>query len=318
MFNYFEAYRKYLSYTLSLPERTIRALASLVGGVSLLLTHTFFPQSLRGSTTYRIFVGNLQRFIVEKIAQMPLAQEVGQNPSNVSNDYLQRKVVGTALEAAGLLTLHFSPVWVFAVAGDVVGGSKVFLNELVDQLKKNGVIAEETRITTLTDLLDAMQQATSKSAVIVDTPPLSRRELGHLSNEIMTSYRRVFAGTTNLLPRMENVWRQMRAFSAREQISLERLEGIMTIDLARLAQKSVGTMFAISQAGGGLVGETVLESYIVTLDTITKDGVEAYLDKHLDPFFRAAVQHFSPHKTSWTETLFTPKPSDDVDLSGPG
>lgn len=302
MFNFFEAYHKHFSYALSLPERTVRSLAAVVGGVSVLLTNTLFPESLRGTTTYNVFVGNLENFIVEKIAQVQHERPATPN-SPVTDDYLQRKVIGSALEAAGLLTLRFSPVWVFAIAGDVVGGSKIFLDRLVAELKQNGIIAEETQINTLTDLLEALQEASSKSVTIIDTPPLSRAELSQLSHEIVSSYQRVFAGTTNLLPRMENIWGRMCYFSVRQHISLERLAGVMTIDVATIVNKSVNTAFTVSEVSGGLFGEKILESYVVILNKIASDGLEAYLDERLAPFMTAAFAHFHPSKKSWTEEL---------------
>jgi hypothetical protein len=302
MFNFIEAYRKHFSYALSLPERTVRSLAAVVGGVSVLLTNTLFPESLRETTTYNVFVGNLENFIVEKIAQVQRDRPT-LSDMPVTDDYIQRKVVGSAFEAAGLLTLRFSPVWVFAIAGDVVGGSKIFLDRLVAELKRNNIIAEEVHINNLTDLLEAMQNASSKSVTLIDAPPLSRAELSQLSYEIIGSYQQVFAGTTNLLPRMENIWGRMRYFSARQHLSLERLAGVMTLDVANLVGKSVDAAFTVGEVGGGLFGEKILESYVVILNKIASDGLEAYLDERLAPFMTAAFGHFHPGKKSWTEAL---------------
>ena len=283
----------------------MRALASLVGGVSVLITTTLFPEALRDTTTYRVFVGNFERFIVEKIAQIQRDPPIEISILDVTDDYLQRKVIGSALEAAGLLTLHISPVWVFAIAGDVVGGSNLFLKRLTTQLKSNGVIAETTQVSELTDLLEAMQQATGKSARLVDTPPLSRQDLALFADELRTSYHQIFAKTTNLLPRMETIWRSMRSLSLREQISFSGLAGMMTLSLANAAEKGVTTAFTVGSVSGELFGEKILESYVVTLDKIISEGGDAYLDHHLGPFIEAAVGHFNPGKKSWTESLFS-------------
>jgi hypothetical protein len=194
-------------------------------------------------------------------------------------------------------------VWVFAIAGDVVGGSKIFLDRLVAELKRNNIIAEEVHINNLTDLLEAMQNASSKSVTLIDAPPLSRAELSQLSHEIVGSYQQVFAGTTNLLPRMENIWGRMRYFSARQHLSLERLAGVMTLDVANLVGKSVDAAFTVGEVGGGLFGEKILESYVVILNKIASDGLEAYVDERRAPFMTAAFGHFHPGKKSWTEAL---------------
>ena len=53
------------NYLLSLPERALRSAAALVGGTSLLLTETLLPDVLRETTTYRITIGDLQKWQVQ-------------------------------------------------------------------------------------------------------------------------------------------------------------------------------------------------------------------------------------------------------------
>ena len=69
MLNFFKALRERATYLASLPERTIRSLASVAGGTTMLLTETLFPEVLRDTTMYRIFVGDTQKFVIEKVAQ---------------------------------------------------------------------------------------------------------------------------------------------------------------------------------------------------------------------------------------------------------
>ena len=88
--------------------------------------------------------------------------------------------------------MRFSPLWVFAIAGDAAGGSKVFLNRLVEHLKENEIIPQEAKATELVDVLEAIQVASSKSATSIDTPPLSRKKLTELADEMKGSYMRVF------------------------------------------------------------------------------------------------------------------------------
>ena len=58
------AYNRLL-YTLSLPERGLRALASIIGGTTSLLTNVLLPDSLRQSTTYTVTIGLLQQYVIE-------------------------------------------------------------------------------------------------------------------------------------------------------------------------------------------------------------------------------------------------------------
>src|SRR5687767_6477538 len=146
MSSFFDSVRQQLAYMLSLPERTIRSLAALAGGSTTLLGDMLFPDALKGSALYKVFIGDTQRFVVEKVAQVQ--RDVNEKPSPITDDasYIPRKMVGSALEAAGLFALHLSPLWVLAFAADVAGGSNVFLARLIEQLKRNGVIPKQTEI----------------------------------------------------------------------------------------------------------------------------------------------------------------------------
>jgi len=297
--SFFKAARKRLMYVLSLPERTIRSLAALAGGTTTLLAETLFPKSFRGTTTYRVTIGLMQQFILERVAGMK--SEISEDQAKLGDDYVQRKMAGTALEAAGLLTMGSSPLWVFAILGDAAGGSKVFLNRLVKFLKENGVIAEETEATELIDVLEAVQEASSKIATTIDAPPLSREELSKLADEMKASYGRVFKSTTNLMPRLDAIWKNMEGLAHRENISIERLGGIMTVDAVSWSKKGMGIALATHRTGAELFDEKVLDSYKKTLAAASEQGIEKYMSDHMRPFMQSAKAHFDPAQKTWTE-----------------
>jgi hypothetical protein len=296
---FFEIVRQRLMYTLSLPERTLRSMAALLGGTSTLLAETLFPKSLRGTTSYRVTIGLMQQFIIEQVAGMKIKIDEDQN--QLGEDYVQRKMAGTALEAVGLLTMGYSPLWVFAILGDAAGGSKVFLNRLVEHLKENNIMAENIEATELVDVLDAVQDASRKSTTTIDTPPLSRAELARLADEMKSSYSRVFKSTTNLVPRLEALWKSMELLAMRENISIERLGGIMTVDAVLWSKRGVGFARATSQTGVELFDEKILDSYRKTLIATREQGIDTYMSAHMQPFMRAAKAHFDPAQKSWTE-----------------
>lgn len=299
----FDALRERVGYVFSLPERTIRSLAAIAGGTTSLLTETLFPDVLRGTTLYKIFLGDAQRFVVERVAEVQREKSEAGDAEAASDDYVQRKMIGGALETAGLFAMHFSPLWVFAIAGDAAAGSKVFFNRLVDQLKKNGVLPEDTEVTGLNDLLIAMQEASRKSAGAIDTPPLSREDVVKLADEMNESYKNIFAKATNLLPRIEAIWEQMEKVASRENISIERLGGVLTVDIASWGKKGIGTVLAVGQTGSGLFGEQILESYTRTLEAVSEEGVTGYITHRMKPFLQSAANHFSPEKKTWTESI---------------
>jgi len=290
----------YFTYTLSLPERTIRSLASLAGGATTLLTETILPESIRNTTIYNVSLGMMQRFIIEKVADMNKMA----GPSIKSDShFLLRKMAGTTLEAVGLMTIRVSPLWVFAIISDAMGGGKKFLERLISHLKKSGIIAQETRADDIVDLLHAIQEASNTSAISIDIPPLSRDQLIEITDEMKKNYRDVFETTSNLFPGLDEIWESMISLSKREKISLDQLGGIVAMEALKMGQNSINFVSASARTGNELLNENILKSYRQTLSTISEKGVNSYMNTHMDPFLRAAKNHFSPHRKTWVESF---------------
>ena len=296
-----EVVRQRIAQALSLPERTIRSLATIAVGASTLLTDTLFPKALRGTTTYKVTIGMMQQFILEKVARMKI--EASDERVEISDDFAQRKLAGTALEAAGLLTIGFSPLWVFAIAGDAAGGSKVYLNRLIRRLKENGVMEQGAEGTELVDVLEAVQSAASRSAIAVDMPPLSHESLSALAEETLAGYAKAFERTINLVPRLDELWERMEKLADREKISLERLGGVMTLDAVSWSKKGANTVLAAGQTGIELFDEKILDSYRKTLSEASEKGVEIYIRDHMRPFVQMAKAHFDSSRETWTEKI---------------
>ena len=284
------------NYLLSLPERALRSAAALVGGTTLLLTETLLPDVLKETTTYRLTIGDMQRFLITRLAEMQPEEQAFQE--RMSDAYLRKKVVGSTLEAIGLLTMRFSPVWVFAIAGDAAGGSKVFLYRLTDNLKANDVIAQDASPESLAELLNAMQTASFASAAAIDTPPLSGDELVVVADDLTSDYGRIFSNSQSLLSRFDIIWSKMEQVALQEDISIEHLSGVMTTNAAALAK----TGLAFGKTGTELFGENILDSYAQTLDGISREGVGSYFSRNFLPFLQTAVAHLDPNKTTWTES----------------
>jgi hypothetical protein len=290
------------NYMLSLPERAIRSAAALIGGTSLLLTEMLLPDVLRETTTYRITIGDLQKFLITRLAQVPPAEQALQE--RMSDAYLRKKVVGGTMEAIGLLTMRFSPVWVFAIAGDAAGGSKVFLHRLVDNLKENAVIDQESDPGNLVELLDAVQASSYGSAKAIDTPPLSQEELAAVADDLTSRYGKMFSSGQPFLLQFESIWERMERVAFEQDLSFEQLSGLMATNASSLGK----TGLAVSQTGAELFGEKVLNSYRRTLDEISRQGISGYVNRSMLPFLEAAVSHFDPDKSTWTESSLLQSP----------
>jgi hypothetical protein len=253
-------------------------------------------------------VGNFQRFVIDQVAQVDYFQ--ASEKEQVIDGYIGRKLAGNVLELAGLLTMRFSPVWVFALAGDAAGGSKVFLDRLVINLKEHGVLRPESDPKDITDLLEAIQKASSSSASAVDTPPLSQQQLAELADELRDGYGSMFAGSRSLLPRLNALQARMDRAAEREGLSVEEVSGVMAIDAASLGKAGLGASAAVGQTSAQLFGEQILASYERTLDELRSQGAGAYVSRQMKPFVAAAVAHFDPNRSTWTQDHLLGRPDE--------
>src|SRR5262245_39946700 len=170
-------------YTLSLPERLVRSTAAALGGVSKLLTDTIVPEPLRRTTAYTAMVGNLQRFFIEKIAEVQ-GVYAADPQSALPEKFIPRAIAGNVISAAGLFAVGLSPLWVFAFLGDIADGSKVYLNRLVTELKESGVLAADANITEVNELLTALGNAGKDTAKVFDLPPVDAAALTKLRDDL--------------------------------------------------------------------------------------------------------------------------------------
>ncbi|MCP4358646.1 MAG: hypothetical protein GY796_11565 [Chloroflexi bacterium] len=295
--------RKQLGLLLSIPERAVRSLAAVGGGTSLLLTETLIPPTLQESTLYRVTIGDLQQFLIEQVAQMDKTVLANVKTRDLEANFMPRRAAGSVIDVAGLLWMRFSPLWVFAIGSDAANGSKIFLHRLVEQLKQNEVLGEDVEIHSLTELLDALHDASDSSAQTVNMPPLSQEDIRETAVELRQRYGRLFAQTTDLLPRFEQLWTQMEVVAEEENTSTSKVSGMMALDLAEWGQKGAGAITAVGQTSAELLDEHILTSYAQTLDGIVEEGLPQYFSRMLTPFAETAVNHFDANKQTWTERM---------------
>src|SRR3984893_13119900 len=113
---------RFLTYTLSLPERVVRSTVGVTAGAARETAHALVPQAFQSSKVYELVIANSLNFLTEDIGGVEQQARPGEAP-NVDH-LLARKAVGNFVDLAGLATLHLSPIWLFAVVSDVAYGSK--------------------------------------------------------------------------------------------------------------------------------------------------------------------------------------------------
>jgi len=154
--------RQYLMYSLSVPERALRSGVGVVGGAVRETASLLVPQAFQSSKTYSVMVQQMLDFVVEDIGGVE--RKEGEEESTQVENFVARKTVGNFVEMAGLATMHVSPLTILAVLSDVAYGSNAFLKEWGDELKRQGIIDENSTINRVDDLLSSVAAA---SATIV-------------------------------------------------------------------------------------------------------------------------------------------------------
>lgn len=288
---------EYLGLALSLPERGARAAAALVGGASWVLSTHLIPAALRGTNTYRFTAGMFQTFLIRDVAGM---QTVPAEHA-LQEQFLTRKLVGSGLEAAGLLTLHFSPVWVFAIASDAARGGQVFLQRLTDALREHGLIAPDQHPGSVEQVLLALQDVGDRGATAFDTPPLSLAEVSQLRSDLTQATGRLAANATELLPRFEDLWQRIERVSLEQHMTVEQVLGVLAINVGRAAQTGGKAASVVGRSSLALLDESVLRQYRETLDTLQQEGGLAYVQRQMEPFLLGARSHFDWGRETLTQ-----------------
>jgi hypothetical protein len=298
--NYLDRLNHYLTLSLSLPERTARALGALVGGSTLLLTKTFIPTAIKNTNSYRFTLGMFQAFLIRNVAGVTTTSQ----EMELTDHFVQRKALGTSLEAAGLLTMHFSPVWVFAIASDAAKGGQVFLQRLVHHLKENEVIDKDRNPDSLEQILQSIHDMGRHGATAIDTPPISKAEIMELADELRSSTATLADNSANLIPRFESIWNQIDLVAKKENLSMEQVFGMLSVHAASLAETGIGTAGAVGKTGYNIVDEVLINDYKSTLSNIVEDGAFAYMKNNMQPYLENAQSHFDFKQETWTQRWF--------------
>jgi hypothetical protein len=157
---------------LSLPERLVRSVAALLGGVIHESALILLPRFVRRSRLYEASAKNLLRLSIELVggveAPATATTEAGPAPTELA----VRKGAGNVVELSSIAAFGFSPLWLLAAASDVAHGSRVYLASLVDELKAAGVLTPEAEFGSVDELLAAFEGGSGTAARLIDIPPV--------------------------------------------------------------------------------------------------------------------------------------------------
>ena len=290
------------TYLLSLPERLLRSGLGLGAGVAREIGEVVLPDGVRRSRLYQNLVDTTLRFLIEQVGGVE-----GAYPQNepLPDDFLKRRTAGNVIEALGIVAFRASPVWVLAALADVCGIGRQLIPEIAASLKEQKLLDESTQFTSVDQILDGLEQTSSRLAETINTPPLDvatlRQEWQALRDEARTL-------APSSLPSREtigSVWAQLRAEAARQERSIFETSSMMAVSAVKALPESARWLSASAVVGasktGQIVATALLDHYRTTLDDIREVGFATFAARQLGPYVRAAVSQFSPDRVTLTE-----------------
>lgn len=289
-----------LIYGLSLPERTARSASAIVGGLVNETAARLIPTAFRSSRSYRVFIQQALDMMVHDVGGVKKADETAEAESQ-----LAQKAVGGMLDIAGAATLHLSPMTVLAVFNDLAYGSSVYLKKLSEELKREGIIDQESSIDHVSDLIDALNATSGKAADVMDTPPISMQGLTETISELREEINRV--DPSKLLPQAEvqRLWGEMEDAASKADVGLWDVSTTVTMyAMNRVTLSTRGALSTISVAGG-LFDEHIISHYSAALNEISEQGLYAILSDVSAPYIDAVWDNFEDERETWTEDLIT-------------
>ena len=270
-------------YFASLPERAVRSAAAVVGGAVFETAQLALPRLVRRSRLYEATAKNLLRVLIEGVGGVEGAPSAEASAPS-AGQLAKRKGAGNVVELGSIAAFGFSPLWLLAGASDVLHGSRVYLNTLVEELKRSNVVADDLEVGSVDELLGALERGAGGTARLIDIPPLELDGLRASLAEL-----RADAESLPTQEELSAVFRALRDTSEREQ--------------KPLLEVSAGVGLAFLTSARAVGREHVAAPYREDWAPVRREGFAAYARRIAEPYRRAAAGHFDAERPTWTERL---------------
>lgn len=295
-------------YILSLPERVIRSLGAISGGLLHEIGEVALPGAVRRTTLYKTMVGVTLHFLIEELGQVE--GEHASESGHAENFVLQR-TASHGIEVMGLLAFRASPVWVLAALADITRGGQALLLEIVDELKQEGLLDAGTRFETMEQMLGGLEKTTAHLAVTLNLPPVDVPGLRREWETLKTELQNIPPNRVPALDRLERTWQDLRASAVTQKRTVLAMSSLMAVStLAHVPANLLWLSKAARSAARRTtetVGGAVLDHYTAALDEIARTGFLSYWSREFRPYLRAAAMQFAPEHESLTERLLRSK-----------
>jgi len=267
-------------FLLSVPERIVRSVAALAGGLVHESAQILLPRLVRRSRLYEASAKNLLRVTIELVGGVEGASTA--EPGGGVGQLAVRKGAGNIIELGSIAAFGFSPLWLLAAASDLARGSRVYLDSLVGELKAAGFLAPEAEFGSVDELLGALERGSGTAARLVDIPPLELAELRSSVAELRSN--------VDDLPSADEL-----------AAAYEGLRRTAEAEGRPLLEVSAGIGLAFLLSARSLSREHLAVPYREDWRPISDEGFAAYARRVARPYGRAVEGHFDPGRRTWTE-----------------
>jgi hypothetical protein len=293
-------------YILSLPERAVRSLGALSGGLLREIGNVALPASVRRTTLYRTMVEVALRFLIEEVGQV---EGVYPSEGRLAENFLLKRTASHGIELLGILAFHASPIWVLAALADATGGGRKLIQEIAEALQEEGLLAPDARFETMEQVLHGLETTSDHVATTLNMPPVDiaglRREWVQLRQELAT----IPPKSIPSLPRIEGVWEHLRATAKQQGRSIFGMSSLLAVSTVAHVPSNVLWLSRAARSAlrrtGRVLGDTVLDHYTAALTEIARTGFFAYWSREFRPYLRGAAEQFAPGRESLTERLLS-------------
>jgi hypothetical protein len=275
-----------------------------VAGIVKEASELLIPEAIRHTRLYQVLLNKNLRYLIQRVGAV---EGVYPDKNKTMPKYVARKFVGNFVEVAGILTLRASPVWVLALLSDISGGTKVYLKELAGELRRKGLLGEESPVDSIDQLLDGLQLVSGKIADHIDTPPLSVDELRETLKYLREDAQAIKLKGKVDHEELDSMLLEMKEVAKKEKKSLYEISTAMAMNAFNQLDRSGRTAVTGLQVGRALVDRTILAHYGRALKGISQEGYYRYLSRSSRPYLRAMTHHLSHRNITWTERYFLGK-----------
>jgi hypothetical protein len=291
-------------YILSLPERVIRSLSALSGGLLREIGDVAVPAALRRTVLYRTMVDVTLRFLIEDVGQV-----AGVYPpeGKLAENFLLQRTTSHGIELLGILAFQASPIWVLAALADAAGGSRKFIQELAESLRQDGLLEGGAPFETMEQVLDGLEKSSGRLAAALNLPPLDIPGLRNEWDQLKEALRRIPPKNLPSLERVERVWKNLRLAAQEQGRPVFLVSSVMALSAlshipANMLWLSRATRSAARRTSQ-VIGETILNHYTSALAEIRSTGFGVYWTREFRPYLRGAAEQFAREHESLTERL---------------